>query len=46
MKTALIERRDTWRSLSRQDKQSRLIDMRRQHEKQVEFEMLRLQPVR
>jgi hypothetical protein len=46
MKTTLIERRNTWRSLSHQDKQSRLVDLRRRHEKQVQFEMLRLQLVR
>jgi hypothetical protein len=43
MKTTLIERRNAWRALSHQDKQSRLMDLRRRHEKQVEFEMVRLQ---
>jgi hypothetical protein len=46
MKTTMIERRHAWRALSQQDKQQRLVDLRRQHQKQVEFEMLRLQPVR
>jgi hypothetical protein len=46
MKTTLIERRQTWRALSRQDKQQRLTALRHQHQQQVEFEMLRLQAVR
>jgi hypothetical protein len=46
MKTTMIERRHAWRALSRQDKQQRLVDLRRQHQKQVEFEILRLQTVR
>jgi len=38
-----IERRPSWRSLSHQDKQQRLQDLRRRHQRQVEMEMLRLQ---
>jgi hypothetical protein len=43
VKTTIIERRTTWRSLSQQDKQSRLRDLRRRHQRQVEYEILRLQ---
>ncbi|HYF74049.1 MAG TPA: hypothetical protein VD864_14560 [Nocardioides sp.] len=43
MKSVTIERRPSWRSLSHQDKQQRLQDLRRQHQRQVELEMLRLQ---
>ena len=43
MKTTLIERRHLWQSLSRQDKQQRLKAVRTRHQKQVEFEILRLQ---
>ncbi|MGB0102062.1 MAG: hypothetical protein WBP61_17425 [Nocardioides sp.] len=46
MKTTLIERRDQWRSLTRQDKQQRLQTMRHRHQRQVEFEILRLQHLR
>ena len=46
MKTTLIERRHAWRALSQQDKQQRLVDLRRRHQEQVEFEILRLQTVR
>jgi hypothetical protein len=46
MKSTLIERRQAWRNLSQQDKQQRLMDLRRRHQKQVEFEILRLQTVR
>ncbi|HEU5038928.1 MAG TPA: hypothetical protein VFT70_18115 [Nocardioides sp.] len=46
MRTTLIERRHAWRSLTRQDKQQRLMDLRRQHQQQVELEMLRLQTIR
>ncbi|MGY2704683.1 MULTISPECIES: hypothetical protein [unclassified Nocardioides] len=46
MKTTLIERRTTWRALPPQDKQQRLMDLRRKHQRQVEFEMLRLQTIR
>jgi hypothetical protein len=46
MKSTLIERRNAWRALPHQDKQQRLMEMRRRHQQQVEFEMLRLQPVR
>lgn len=42
MKSMLAERRELWRSLSRQDKQQRLEDLRRRHQSQVELEMLRL----
>jgi hypothetical protein len=43
MKTTLVERRSQWQSLSRQDKQQRLQSMRTRHQRQVEFEILRLQ---
>ena len=43
MKTTLLERRHQWQSLSRQDKQQRLQSMRTHHQRQVEFEILRLQ---
>ena len=46
MKTTSIERRHAWRSLSKQDKQQRLTEMRRRHQSQVEFEMLRLHNLR
>ena len=46
MKTTSIERRHVWRSLSKQDKQDRLQAMRRRHQSQVEFEILRLQNLR
>ena len=46
MKTTMLERRHAWQALTRQDKQQRLMDLRRQHQEQVEFEMLRLQTVR
>ena len=36
------QRRNAWRSLSQQDKQERLQEMRRRHQSQVEFEILRL----
>ncbi len=42
MNSMLAERREVWRSLSRQDKQQRLEDLRRRHRSQVEVEMLRL----
>lgn len=41
-----IQRRNAWRSLSKQDKQQRLQEMRRRHQSQVEFEILRLHSVR
>lgn len=44
--TSNIERRNAWRSLSKQDKQQRLQEMRRRHQSQVEFEILRLHTVR
>jgi hypothetical protein len=40
------QRRNAWRSLSQQDKQERLQEMRRRHQSQVEFEILRLHNVR
>ena len=46
MKTTRVERRHAWRSLSRQDKQQRLQAMRSRHQRQVEFEILRLQNLR
>lgn len=46
MKTTSIERRHAWRTLSKQDKQERLQAMRRRHQSQVEFEILRLQTLR
>ena len=46
MRTTLTERRHAWRSLTQQDKQQRLMDLRRRHQEQVEFEILRLQTVR
>jgi hypothetical protein len=46
MKTTMIERRNAWRALPSQDKQQRLKQLRDKHQKQVEFEMLRLQTVR
>ncbi|ABL83233.1 hypothetical protein Noca_3733 [Nocardioides sp. JS614] len=42
MKSMLAERREVWRSLTHQDKQQRLEDLRRRHQSQVELEMLRL----
>ena len=39
-------KRNAWRSLSKQDKQERLQEMRRRHQSQVEFEMLRLHNLR
>jgi hypothetical protein len=43
MKSLAIERRQSWRSLSHQDKQQRLQELRRRHQSQVEQEILRLQ---
>ena len=43
MRTTSIERRHLWQSLSRQDKQQRLQELRARHQRQVEFEILRLQ---
>ena len=43
MKTIQRERRQAWRSLSSQDKHERLRSMRQQQQRQVQFEMLRLQ---
>jgi hypothetical protein len=45
MKTTPAERRNQWQALSRQDKQQRLQSMRTRHQRQVEFEILRLQPM-
>jgi hypothetical protein len=46
MRTTHIERRNQWQMLSRQDKQQRLETMRTRHQRQVEFEILRLQSTR
>jgi hypothetical protein len=46
MKTTLLERRNQWQTLTRQDKQQRLQTMRTRHQRQVEFEILRLQSTR
>ncbi len=46
MNTVHIQRRNAWRTLSKQDKQQRLQTMRRRHQSQVEFEILRLQTLR
>jgi hypothetical protein len=46
MKTTLLERRHQWQSLSRQDKQQRLESLRTRHQRQVAFEILRLQSTR
>ena len=46
MSVSSVERRSAWRSLSKQDKQQRLAEMRRRHQSQVEFEILRLHTVR
>lgn len=43
MKTMSYERRQAWRTLSIQDKHERLQALRAQQQRQVEFEMLRLQ---
>ncbi|MBZ5737641.1 hypothetical protein [Nocardioides mangrovi] len=43
MKTTMLERRAMWQSLSHQDKHTRLRDLRRRQQQQVEVEMLRLQ---
>jgi hypothetical protein len=43
MNTQHHERRQAWRSLSSQDKHQRLQAMRQQQQRQVQFEMLRLQ---
>jgi hypothetical protein len=43
MNTTTIERRRAWRSLSTHDKHQRLLALRRQQQRQVELEMLRLQ---
>ncbi len=43
MSAHAIERRHSWRSLSHQDKQQRLQELRRRHQSQVEMEILRLQ---
>ena len=46
MSVSDLQRRSAWRSLSKQDKQSRLQEMRRRHQSQVEFEILRLHNLR
>ena len=43
MKSIAIERRHSWRSLSHEDKQRRLQELRLRHQHQVQVEMLRLQ---
>jgi hypothetical protein len=43
MKTLQNERRQAWRSMSSTDKHQRLEAMRQRQQRQVEFEMLRLQ---
>jgi hypothetical protein len=43
MRTALMERRSSWRAMATQDKHQRLQAMRQRQQHQVEFEMLRLQ---
>lgn len=42
MSVSNLARRNAWRSLSKRDKQRRLHEMRRRHQAQVEFEILRL----
>jgi hypothetical protein len=46
MNTNTHSKRNAWRSLSKQDKQQRLQEMRRRHQSQVEFEILRLHTLR
>jgi len=46
MKSTSIERRHAWRSLSKQDKQERLVAMRLRHQSHVELEIQRLQNLR
>jgi len=46
MTAKIQERRNAWRSLSQQDKQQRLESMRRRHQSQVQYEMLRLHHIR
>jgi hypothetical protein len=43
MNAQRADRRTAWHRLSRQDKHQRLQDLRRRQQRQVEFEMLRLQ---
>jgi len=43
MSTIQKHRRQQWRAMSSQDKHQRLQAMRQQQQRQVEFEMLRLQ---
>lgn len=43
MRTTHSERRQAWQSLSSTDKHQRLQAMRQQQQRQVQFEMLRLQ---
>lgn len=42
METKLRARRESWRTMSAQDKHQRLQSMRQRQQRQVEFEMLRL----
>ncbi len=43
MRSTAIERRHYWRSLSHEDKQRRLQELRLRHQHHVQVEMLRLQ---
>jgi hypothetical protein len=43
MKTAQLGRRQSWRTLPIEDRHQRLQAMRQRQQRQVEFEMLRLQ---
>lgn len=43
MRSIATERRHSWRSLSHEDKQRRLQELRQRHQRQVQVEMLRLQ---
>ncbi|GAA4737067.1 hypothetical protein GCM10023350_21270 [Nocardioides endophyticus] len=43
MSTIHMQRRQQWRAMSNEDKHQRLQAMRQQQQRQVEFEMLRLQ---
>ncbi|MFC7492811.1 MULTISPECIES: hypothetical protein [unclassified Nocardioides] len=43
MRTGQRVRHQAWRAMSTQDKHQRLSAMRQQQQRQVEFEMLRLQ---
>ena len=43
MRSHQIERRQAWRAMSSQDKHQRLQAMRQQQQRQIQFEMMRLQ---